>query len=133
MKTNETLKLRILKLAVFDTNRCTDEQKALIFDQKHWYDIILGTDFLTKCGIGILYSTGTMEWFKSVLPMREPHKLNNAKYQVMTDAYIMQTEEEDFGEDWLDSCATTEILDAKYEKTDLNKVVRNQTHLNHKQ
>ena len=45
----------------------------------------------------------------------------------------MQAEEEDFGEDWLDSYSTTEILDAKYDKVGLNKVVRNQTHLNHEQ
>ena len=51
----------------------------------------------------------------------------------MTDAYIMQVEEKDFGEDWIDSYATTEILDAKYNKADLNKAVRNQTHLNHEQ
>ena len=47
--------------------------------------------------------------------MREAHKLNNAKYLAMADAYIMQTEEEDFREDWLDRYATTEILDAKYD------------------
>ena len=74
-----------------------------------------------------------MEWFENVLPMREANKLNNAKYLAMADAYTMQTEEEDFGEDWLDSYATTEILDAKYDKADLKEVVRNQKHLNHDQ
>ena len=133
MNTNEMVKLRNLKLPEFDKNRRIDEQKALVFDQKCRYDIILGADFLTKTGIDILYSTGTMEWFANVLPMREVHKINNAKSLAMADAYIMQTEEEDFGEDWLDSYATTEILDIKYDEADLEEVVKNQKHVNHNQ
>jgi hypothetical protein len=34
-----------------------------------------------------------------------------------------------FGEDWL-KCFATEILDAKYEKTDVVEVVKGLTHLN---
>ena len=78
--------LRNLKLPEFDKNRRIDEQKALVFDQKCRYDIILGSDFLTKLGIDILYSTVTMEWFETVLPMREPHKVNNTEYLAMADA-----------------------------------------------
>ena len=51
----------------------------------------------------------------------------------MVDAYIMQTEEKEFGKDRLDSYSTEEILDAKYEKANLDKVLKNQTQLNHKQ
>ena len=68
---------------------------------------ISGADFLTKSGIDILYSTGAMKLFENVLPVREGHKLNKAEYLVMSDAYIMKTEEEDFRKDWLDSYATT--------------------------
>ena len=71
-----------------------------------------------------------MEWFENVLPMREPHKVNNTEYLAMADAYIIQTEEEELGDDWLDSYATTEILDARYEKANLSQVVKDQTHLN---
>ena len=74
-----------------------------------------------------------MEWFENILPTREAHKLNDAEYLAMADAYIIQTEEEDFGEDWLDSYATTEILDVQYDKADLEEVVKNQKHLNHDQ
>ena len=66
-----------------------------------------GADFTTKSGIDILYSTGTMELFENVLPMREAQKIDNAEYLAMSDAYIMKTEEEDFRKDWLDSYATT--------------------------
>ena len=68
----------------------------LIFDQKHQYDIILGSDFLTKSGINIIYSTSTMEWFDNVLPMREAHKIDNTKYLAMAD--VLQTEKEELGE-----------------------------------
>ena len=69
------VKLRNLKSPEFDKNRWIDEQKKLIFNQKCWYDIILGADFLTKSGIDILYSTGTMDWFENILPMSKAHKL----------------------------------------------------------
>ena len=50
----------------------------------------------------------------------------------MVDAYIVQTKGyAELGEDWLDSYAATKILDAKYKKADLDKVVKKQTQLNH--
>ena len=47
----------------------------------------------------------------------------------MEDSLYVQIEDELFGEDWLDSYATT-ILDAKYEKADILEVVNNQKQLN---
>ena len=41
---------------------------------------------------------------------------------------FVQTEDELLGDDWLDSFAT-EILDTKYDKTDVKDVVKQQTHL----
>ena len=61
MKIDEMIKLRNVKLPEFNKNCRIDEQNALIFDQKGWYDIILEVDFLIKSGIDILCSTGTME------------------------------------------------------------------------
>ena len=57
MKTSNMVHLRDLRLPGFDKNRRINEQKALIFDSKCRYDIILGADFLTKTGIDIQYST----------------------------------------------------------------------------
>ena len=56
MQTSELVHLRDLRLPEFDKNRRIDEQKALIFDGKCRYDVILGADFLTKSGIDINYS-----------------------------------------------------------------------------
>ena len=78
MQTKDMVHLRDLRLPEFDKNRQIDEQKALIFDGKCRYDVILGADLLTKSGIDINYSTGTMHWFENVRPMREPWKLTIA-------------------------------------------------------
>ena len=70
--TSQMVVLRDLRLPEFDKNRRVDEQKALIFEKKCRYDVILGSDFLTKTGIDITYSDGTMSWFGNTLNMREP-------------------------------------------------------------
>ncbi len=47
----------------------------------------------------------------------------------MEDMFHIQVKDELFGEDWLKSFVT-EILDTKYEKTDVVEVVKGLTHLN---
>ena len=48
----------------------------------------------------------------------------------MADSFHLQEEEEDlFGDDWLDSYAVEKILDAKYDKLDINQVISEQKHL----
>ena len=110
-------------------NRRIDEQKALIFDKKTRYDVILGADFLTKTGFDIKYSTGTIHWFENVRPMREPWTLDTEEFQAMAAAYDTQLEDEYIGEDWLDSYLSNTILDAKYEKADVREVAESQKHL----
>ena len=61
--------------------------------------------------------------------MREPWKLDNKEYQAMAMAYDVQAEEEFMGVDWLDSFAAMTILDAKYEKVDVQEVATAQKHL----
>ena len=46
----------------------------------------------------------------------------------MEDSYFIQSEDELLGQDWLELYAT-EILDAKYQWTDVRDVVENQHHL----
>ncbi len=62
----EVVTMHNLRLPEFDKNRNVDLQKALVFQSETCkYDVILGADFLTKTGIDVKYSTGTMEWFDS--------------------------------------------------------------------
>ena len=66
-----------------------------------------------------------MEWYECIIPLKDPSTIDKESYQDMEDAMHVQTEDELLGEDWLDNYST-EILDAKYNKTDINDVVQQQ-------
>ena len=53
-------------------------------------------------------------------------------FDAMVDQFYIQTEDELIGEDWLD-CFATQILDAKYQFTDVADVVNTMNHLNQNQ
>ena len=59
----EMVTMRDFRLPEFDKNIRIEEQKALVFNTPCRYDIILGTDFLSKYGIKNNYETGFMGWF----------------------------------------------------------------------
>jgi hypothetical protein len=117
----EIVIMRNLRLPEFDKNRNVDQQKAFAFQSKTCkYDVILGADFLTKTGIDVKYSTGTMEWFNNELPLRNPHLLQDKDFEAMAEIVDIQQEEALFGMDWYNpTCYAVEILDAKYEKLKL--------------
>jgi hypothetical protein len=130
LKTQENVTMRDLRLPEFDKNRHINQQKVLVFDNNSVkYNIILGTNFLSKTEIKLNYSEGNMEWFDCSIPLRPPGGLDSKEFDAMEDMFHIQVEDEIFGEDWLE-CFATEILDAKYEKTDVAEVVKGLTHLN---
>ena len=131
--TTHIVTLRDVRLPEFDKNRSISQQRALIFDNDNCkYDMILGTNFLTKAGIKLDYDTGNMIWYDSTLPMRPSYGLTSEDFDAMEDQYFIQLEDEILGEDWLE-CYATEILDAKYEWTDVSDVVKELHHLDQKQ
>jgi hypothetical protein len=84
-----------------------------VFDNNNVkYDIILGTNFLSKTGIKLNYSEGNMEWFDCFIPLSPPGGLDLNEFDAMEDMFHIQVEDEIFGEDWL-NCFATEIIDAK--------------------
>jgi hypothetical protein len=86
--------------------------------------------FLTKTGIDVKYSTGTIQWFENELPLRDPWSLKDKEYVAMAEISAVQQEMEFFGMDWYDpTCYATEILDAKYEKVHIDDVVDQLNHL----
>jgi len=129
---SEVVKLRDIRLPEFDTTRHITQQTAFITKGACRYDLILGTDFLSKAGIRFDYDDGMMRWFDAVLPMRDPFGLTSQEFDDMEDALFVQYEDELLGEDWLDSFAT-EILDAKYDYTTARDVINRQDHLDAKQ
>jgi hypothetical protein len=51
------------------------------------------------------------------------------EFDAMEDMFHIQVKDKLFGEDWL-KCFATEILDAKYESTDVVEVMKGLIHLN---
>jgi hypothetical protein len=68
---NKMVILQAIQLPELDKNQVIEQHKALVFDGSIRYDLILGANFLTKSGIDIKYSSGTIEWFDSELPIEE--------------------------------------------------------------
>jgi hypothetical protein len=130
LKMQEVVMMQDLRFPKFDKNRCINQQKVLVFDNDSIkYDIIMGTNFLSKTGIKFNYSEGNMEWFDCSVSLCPPGGLDLNKFDAMEDMFHIQVKDKLFGKDWL-NCFVTEILDAKYEKTDVVEVVKGLTHLN---
>jgi len=108
------------------------EHKAFVFEGDCTYDVILGSDFLAKVGMNLKYDNGTIEWLGRSISMRAPSD-KNEDYIAILDDYLQQMKEEFFGEDWLDSYLSVSILDAKYEKADIDAVIEEQSHLSDSQ
>jgi hypothetical protein len=45
---------------------------------------------LTKTGIDVKYSTGTIEWFKNELPLCNPHDLKDKDFKAMAEIIEIQ-------------------------------------------
>jgi len=127
--TQQVVTLHNIRLPEFDKNRRITQQKALVFNNNNCrYDMILGTNFLSKTGIKLDYDCGKMLWYDSMLPMCPRKGLTSADFDHMEDMYYIQYKDELLDQDWLETYAT-EILDAKYKWTDVREVVDIQNHL----
>ncbi len=71
-----------------------------------------------------------MELCDSELPLCIPHLLKSKEFEPIAKIIEVQQEEEIFGMDWYDpTCYATEILDAKYEKVEIDEVINKLNHL----
>ncbi len=62
LKTQEVVTMQNLRLPKFNKNRHITQQKVLVFYNNNVkYDVILGTNFLSKTGIKLNYSEGKMK------------------------------------------------------------------------
>ncbi len=71
-----------------------------------------------------------MEWFDCSIPLclPGPGGLDSNEFNAMEEMCHIQVKDKIFGEGWLEFFAT-EMLDAKYEKTDVVEVMKDLTHL----
>ena len=142
IQVKEVVTLRDIKLPEFDKNRNIDGTKALVFDSKCSYDVLLGADMLKKLGMKLDYENGFTEWLGNTVPMRNPFTTTTDDYNHMLDPYFLQEEEElleyyDYMDAYISSGCdvsyASEILDAKYDQVDIEDVIREQNHLNDEQ
>jgi hypothetical protein len=70
-----------------------------------------------------------MEWFDYSILLCPPGGLDLNKFNALECLFNIQVEGKLFDEDWL-KCFATEILDAKYKKTDVVMVMKGLTHRN---
>ena len=132
------IKMRDIRLPEFNKNRSIDEQPALVFDSKHCkYDLILGSDFLTRAGLILDYVNFEVTWFGDSIPLRDSHHLTSEEFSSLMNACEFYSQQDDYydeyGEDLHDNYAAAEILDAKYDAMDVDEVIRKQTHLSDSQ
>jgi hypothetical protein len=119
LKTQEVVTMQDIRLPEFDKNRPINQQKVLVFDNDNIkYNIILSTNILSKSGVMLNYSEGNMKWFDCSIPLHPPGGLDATEFSAMEDMSSTQVKDKIFSEDWLE-CFATDILDAKYEKTQM--------------
>ncbi len=90
------------------------------------YDIILGKDFMQELRIDILNSSLTLRWDGIEIPMRNFGDLR--KREDAENAYYLHRDEQTDSTIEMQSRATR-ILDAQYEKANLEQLCKKQTHL----
>jgi hypothetical protein len=69
-----------------------------------------------------------MEWLDCFIPLCPSGGLDSKEFDAIEVMFHIQVKDKIFGEDWRE-CFATEILDAKYERTDVAEVVKGFTHL----
>ncbi len=86
---------------------------------------------LVKKGIEVKCSTGTIEWFKIILPLHDKRYLQSKDFLAMAKTIEIQLEDDFFWQDWYDpTCYASKILDAKYETVLVDDVIDQLDHLN---
>ena len=115
-----------IRLPAFDKHCVVEKHNFHVFDSNCRYGVILGGDFLEKIGMNLLYQSLEIEWLGNVMPMETIDKPNQVAAHV--EQYLSQVEINNLGRD-INSYLSAPILDAKYEKLDIDAIVS--THCAH--
>ena len=129
MSVNHVVTLRDICLPEFDKNRKLDTLKALVYDQHCQYDMILGSDFLTKTKMKLDYKHKVVFWFGNTIPLCNSCAFTNDDFEDLAECFLVQIDDKMIGDNWMESYVTR-ILDAKYETLSINAFIKTQTHLN---
>ena len=94
------------------------EWEVHVSDMLHLYDMIVGRDILTQLEIDLHFSTSTCTWDSSTIPMRESSSTVEQSYYVEESGPVADS-----------TTRIKKILEAKYEKADLDQIVESSIHL----
>jgi hypothetical protein len=98
LKTQEVVTMQDIRLPEFDKNMCINQQKVLVFGNNNIkYNIILGTNFLSKTRIKLSCSEGNMEWFDCSISLCPPGGLDSKEFNAMEDMFYIQVKDKIFG------------------------------------
>ena len=122
--------LEKIRFPEFNRNIVIDKHPALIVDSMNLrYDIILGADFLDKCGITLDYENNQVQWLEYTIPLRNALDFFSYTYYTSIMSPIeLEMEHDLLGDQVADSFAIR-ILDAKYEQANIHDVAFNHHHL----
>jgi predicted aspartyl protease len=96
------------------------EHKFNVLSTPIGYDMILGTDLMSELGLKLDFKEACVEWDEASMPFKSRDATLESVYSVI----------EDPADSMLDSMGRVKrILDAHYEKADLDKTVESMTHL----
>ena len=131
--TNATCKIKF-SLPEFYENRLVDWTAHVDdSDGPHKYDMIVGRDLLENLGLVLNFADKTVCWGDSTVLMKDPTFLKQSLTDYQTDNFYWHN-------DLLESEALRsatdrlkKILDAKYEKTNLEDYCSKCTHLSHEE
>ena len=87
--------------------------------QKSNYDLILGREILRELGIKLDFSNNTTNWKDISIPMKPAHSSTKTHFAISDSSRVAS-----------ETKRIKKILDAKYEKANLDKVVKALTYLN---
>jgi len=125
-KTDFKARIRTHQLVELSSRRKLKSVFVQVTDDLGPYDFIFGTDYLTKFGINLLFDEQVISWDG----IEQPMKISGDWNEEFAKAYLNNDELVD---EWEDEAFLQQILDSKYEKSDLPRVAAAQEHLSKQQ
>ena len=117
--TFKTTRLAEIKLKLPELSDTAEiNVKCHVTKQKSKYDLILGREILRELGITLNFNNNTINWSDTSIPMK-PVENNTRIHFAISDSKRVASETK----------RMKKILDANYEKADLNKIVDNLKYL----
>ena len=118
---NRVITLSEITFPEFSKHHVVDNHRFQLFDAPSYYDVIIGRDLLFKIGGITDFDKATMTAFGYTVAMRDKQQLDN-RNQFFYNLFEDQDQ-------YFVTKPKQNILESKYEKVDIDDVIRQQDHL----